>query len=73
MGRVLKDTKVKVSGMEGPLKKGIPLSMAIGKGGIYGLYMGRPVTPSMQVPGFKSLLKRRTLNKKIKILQGATL
>jgi len=59
MGRALKDTKVKVSGMNGPLKKGLPLSTVIGQGGLYGLYMGRPITPRIKVPGFKSLLKKR--------------
>jgi len=66
MGRVLNDAKVKVSGMDGPLKKGLPLSTVIGKGGLYGLYMGRPITPRMKVPGFKSLLKRRVTSGKIK-------
>lgn len=71
MGRVLNDTKIKVSGMSGPLKKGLPLSTVVGKGGIYGLYMGRPITPRMKVPGFKSLLRKRTTSGKIKNQLGA--
>ena len=58
MGKMLKDAKVKVPGAAGPLKKGLPLSTVMGKGGIYSLFMGRPVSANMKVPGFKSLVKR---------------
>lgn len=64
MGRVIRDAKVKVPSMSGPLKKGIPLSTAIGKGGVLGLFMGRPITSDMKIPGFKSLMNKRNMHVK---------
>ena len=66
MGKALKDTKIKVPDAAGPLKKGLPLSVVMGKGGIYNLFKGAPVDPNTKVPGFKSLMKRSMEARKLK-------
>ncbi len=66
MGKALKDTKIKVPDAAGPLKKGLPLSAVMGKGGLYNLFRGVPAGPNMKVPGFKSLMKRSAEARKSK-------
>lgn len=70
MGRVIKDAKVKVPSAAGPLKKGLPLSTVVGQGGLYNLFRGKPVTPNMKIPGFKSLMMRGAASGKLRLPPG---
>lgn len=55
MGRLMKNTTVKVDGQAGPLGQGVPLSKAAGPGGI--AMTGSSKNP--QIPGFKELMAKR--------------
>ena len=58
MGRLLKHTNVKVGGEAGPLGKGVPVSKAVGEGGL----ATSGSDQGSQIPGFKALMQKKMQN-----------
>ena len=61
MGKAIKEAKVKVGGQAGPMGKGqgVPLTQAVGQGGLKGAMEGKPMMgANSQVPGMKGLAER---------------
>ena len=60
MGKAIKEAKVKVGGQAGPMGQGqgVPLTQAVGQGGLKGAMDGKPVSANTQVPGAKGLWDR---------------
>lgn len=60
MGKAIQDARVKVGGQAGPMGQGqgVPLTQAVGQGGLKSAMDGQPLGPNSQVPGAKGLLDR---------------
>jgi len=60
MGKAIKEAKVKVGGQAGPMGQGqgVPLTQAVGQGGLQGAMDGKPISANTQVPGAKGLWDR---------------